>query len=623
VPAGRFPSAGEFAGALAQCSAAAPTSAAQQRLLATPTLRGRRLAGLGLALLTFLAATALLIRDRTANSPRPAAPKMLAVLPFKNLGAPGDQYFADGLTEEITSRLGSVASLGVISRTSADRYRSTTRPLREIGRELGVGYILEGSVRWERRPDGTSRVRVTPQLIQVAEDRHLWADRYEGDLRDVFQVQSGIAEQVTNALGVALAATERQALAVQPTANLSAYDAYLRGNALYPSDWRIGMDQLVAGLQRAAEQYREAIRLDSTFALAYAKLGRTTVDLYSLSITDSSTAAHAKGAIDRALALAPGLSEAHVARGRYHLEIDRDSTGALRELATALASRPNDAELLMEVAPVEWLARGPNSQAIPRAERAVQLDPRTPARLLGLADLYRLAQRFDDAERLYDRMITLEPQSPSPYVGKAAIHLLRDGDPASARAIIRQAAQQVDSTSLITAAATRLSTWFALGILDESYQQALLKLPPEAFGRDTAWYGLAKGYTYRARGDSVRSRAYYDTAFANATAGLQKTPSEPWFHIVRAWVLASRGRKTEAYTTMAQALASTGLQHWVKRGEPQARLAVFAGDSNRALEVLERGNWGPDLTIPWLKADPFWDPLRRNPRFERLLERRK
>ncbi len=620
VPAARFPSAGEFAHALAQATATAPTSDAPLLEVARPKLAGHRLAGLGLALLVLVAGTVLLARARDAKPPTPAGPTMRAVLPFKNLGAPAEQYFADGLTEEITSRLAAVGSLGVISRTSADRYRNTTRPLKEIGRELGVGYILEGSVRWERRPDGTSRVRVTPQLIQVAYDRHLWTERYDADLREVFQVQSGIAEQVTNALGVALAAPERQVLAARPTANLSAYDAYLRGNALYPSDPSAGPDQLVTGFQRAAEQYREAVRLDSTFALAYAKLGTTTLDLYSFVATDSSTAATAKGAIDRALALAPELSDAHLARGWYHLQIDRDTTRALRELEIALANRPNDAELLMELALMEGLARGPSSQAIPRAERAVQLDPHTPARLLGLARLYRDVQRFDDSERLYDRVIALEPKSPGPYSLKALIHLLRDGDTASSRAIIREAAQHVDSLRLITAVGTRLATWHALGMLEESYQQALLKLSPGAFGGDAAWYGLVKGYTYRARGG--RFWAYYDTAFDAATAKLRAAPNDMFYRSITAWVLAGRGRRAEAFAAMAKARTSTGLQYWQNFGEIEAPLAVIAGDFERALDVLERGNWGPQLTIPWLKADPFWDPLRRNPRFQRLLERK-
>ena len=155
--------------------------------------------------------------------------KMLAVLPFKNMGAPGDQYFADGLTEEITSRLAGVSDLGVVSRTSTDPYKGTNKSIRQIGQELGVGYILEGSVRWEKSPGGGSRVRVTPQLIRVADDRHLWTDRYDAELADVFQVQSSIAERVTSAMNLALDPSEKRTINERPTENTEAYDFYLRG----------------------------------------------------------------------------------------------------------------------------------------------------------------------------------------------------------------------------------------------------------------------------------------------------------------------------------------------------------------------------------------------------------
>jgi Tetratricopeptide repeat len=209
---------------------------------------------------------------------------------------------------------------------------------------------------------------------------------------------------------------------------------------------------------------------------------------------DSSTAAVARAAIDRALLLAPGLSDAHFARGLYHLWIDRDTTRALGNLETALRQRPNDADVLMELAQTEWNTRGPRSQAIMYAERAVQLDPRTQFRLLLLAYLYRELQRFDEAERAYDRAIALRPENPGPYTQKAVIYLLRDGDIAGARRFIRRAAQHVDTMELISAAATSLLPHHGLGMLDEGYQQTVLTLPVSAFGGDTASTASSKGW---------------------------------------------------------------------------------------------------------------------------------
>src|SRR3712207_4969988 len=177
------------------------------------------------------------------------------VLPFKNLGPPADEYFADGLTEEITSRLAGLSDLGVVSRTSADQYKGTEKSLKEIGRELGAGYVLEGSVRWERADSGPGRVRVTPQLIRVADDRHLWAHNYDAELTEVLGVQAAIAEQVTSALDLALRAPERAALEQRGTANSEAYDYYLRGN-----DYS-GRSQSREDIGTALEFYQRAVAL--------------------------------------------------------------------------------------------------------------------------------------------------------------------------------------------------------------------------------------------------------------------------------------------------------------------------------------------------------------------------
>lgn len=256
-----------------------------------------------------------------------------------------------------------------------------------------------------------------------------------------------------------------------------------------------------------------------------------------------------------------------------------------------------------------------------RARTSSQLANRSSDRFAIIAFLYREEQRFGDAERLNDRVIALDSNDPGPYVRKALDYLRRDGDTAGARAIVRSAAQHIDSMALITAAVTNydLATWDALGMLDEPYQRALLTLRPEAFGGDTAWFGLAIGYTYRARGDSIRFHAYYDTAFATASAKVQERPNDYRSLGVTSWVLAGRGQRSQAYAAMDRARASRGVQspRW---GEIQARLSVFAGDYDRALGALEQRHWGPGLTIPWLCADPFWDPLRSDPRFQRLVQ---
>src|SRR4029078_6423235 len=203
---------------------------ADGKIAAVPPRRKAAPAWLAFVLGLLVTATmGMLIWQRSRRPAEPAGTKMLAVLPFKNMGAAVDQYFADGLTEEITSRLAGVSDLGVVSRTSTDPYKGSTKSIRQMGQELWVGYILAASVRGEKSADGSSKVRVTPQLIRVADDRHLWANRYDAELADVFQVQSSIAEQVTSAMNLALDPSEKQAIHERPTGDTKAYDFYLRG----------------------------------------------------------------------------------------------------------------------------------------------------------------------------------------------------------------------------------------------------------------------------------------------------------------------------------------------------------------------------------------------------------
>lgn len=209
-----------------------------------------------------------------AGAERPDARKLLVVLPFVNLGAPADEYFAEGITEEITARLATVPGLGVIARTTAIQYKDTEKTVAEIGTDLGVDYVLEGTVRWEAVPDGPSRVRVTPQLIKAADATHVWAEIYEEPIASVFQVQSEIAEKVVGALGLTLVEPDRLALQSEPTGNLEAYSYYLLGNDILRSSTS------QAGSQQALEMFERAIELDPGFDLARKKIAEAHANVY-------------------------------------------------------------------------------------------------------------------------------------------------------------------------------------------------------------------------------------------------------------------------------------------------------------------------------------------------------
>ena len=263
---------------------------------------------------------------------------MLAVLLLENQGAAADEYFADGLSEAITTRLGSVRHLGVIAWQSARQCKGTSKTPQQIGRELGAQYLLEGTVRWEKSDRGPSKVRVSPTLIRVSDGTQLWASQYDTVLAGVFAVQADLATSVVSALDLALGDAERQVLEARPTANLQAYDAYLRGRAAIDKDW----DR--ADLKTALQMFERAIKLDSSFAVAWAWSSVLHVLFYSNYVDRSSDQlAIGEAEAEHALRLAPNLPEAHGALGLYFFAGLRDWDRSLLEFTFARRARPSDA----------------------------------------------------------------------------------------------------------------------------------------------------------------------------------------------------------------------------------------------------------------------------------------
>ena len=281
--------------------------------------------------------------------------KMLVVLPFENLGSAQDDYFADGLTEAISTRLGSVQRLGIIGRQSAIQYKHTTKNPRQVGQELGVQYILSGTVRWDRSGSGPGRVRVSPQLIAVSDQRQIWAEQYDTTLASVFEVESSLAKRVAEALDLALAPPEQRSLEAPPTRNLDAYDAYLRGKEAIDRGTDAG------DFADAVRMYERAVALDPSFAAAFAELSVAHGFIYWLYIDRSAARlARAKEAADRAQRLAPDLPETHLALANYYYRSALDYDRALGELDALERTRPGDPD---------WRGGGALSSGVRRAGR--------------------------------------------------------------------------------------------------------------------------------------------------------------------------------------------------------------------------------------------------------------
>ncbi len=550
-----------------------------------------------------------------AEDAGPPVRKTLAVLPFKNLGPPEDAYFTDGITEELTSRLSGLAGLGVISRTSADRYRDSPKPLQEIARELKAEYVLEGSVRWERGANGRGRVRVTPQLIRVRDDSHLWAERYDAEMSDVFAVQSQIAEHVAGALAIALGGDERRRLDARPTENLAAYDAYMRGERL-----RIREGGNAASLLRAADVLGEATAADPRFALAFAKLAMAHGLIYESFIDRTpERLARAREAADSALRLDPSLPDAHIALGDY-FEHAGDLARAGAQYAIAERDRPNDSEVLGRTAGILG-RRGKWPEALARLRRAAELDPHSVDANLSAAVAAALMRDYKRALSNVERAIAADSDAIRPRIMKAVFQMTLGGD----RARARESARGIVRSFGVDRAAGADGFDFLLSVLDTTDRAALASAPPSAFGGRNIVYlywrvGLFQNW------HPERASAYADSLRDAARDLIREQPDNYRIHAALGWMHAIQGRPADAAREARRAVElaprSRDALTWMDAAQSASATLVLAGQHDAAIDLLEELLDEPSLfAIPFLRTDPMWAPLRGHPRFERLLAR--
>ncbi len=630
VPADRFATVAQLAASL-QSSAArledmtslsqAPVRGENFRSSAIKSWARRRIplvvGALGLGLLIGLGVLFASRRSASSGAERqPGGPKRVAVLPFENLGGPDAEYFADGMTEAIRGKLTTLPDLQVTARASSNQYKKSSELPKQIGRELGVQYLLTGTVRWAKRPDGTSRVQVTPQLIQVSDGAAHWQQPFDAAMNDVFQVQGEIAERVAQTLGVALGSQAREQLEEKATQNLAAYDAYLQGEAS-----GVLSDADPTTMRRAIRHYERAVALDSTFAPAWARLAQAQGLLYA-SFPGANVEASTRNAAERAVALAPKRPEGRLALGIYYATIARDPRRAAEQLAMGLRIAPNEPELLTSNAQIDW-ALGRWDEALKYLRRAATLDPRSVNTSQKLGQGLLWMRRYPEAHTALEHALALAPDNVNTLEMRVMVELAQ-GDLGSARAVLRSAPEQVEP---LTLAAFMAVTWDLGWALPESGQRLLLGVSPEAFGDDRIGWALVEAQLYALRGDRRRARAYADTAQSAIGEALLTAPDDGQLHTLRGLALGYLGRKDEAVREGQRGLELLPISHDAYYGpyiqHQLARIYILVGEPEKALDQLE-----PLLKIPyylssgWLRIDPNFAPLRGNPRFERLVNAR-
>jgi TolB-like protein/class 3 adenylate cyclase/Tfp pilus assembly protein PilF len=552
----------------------------------------------------------LTLPTKQTSQPSSILDKSIAVLPFDNLSDDkSNAYFAEGIQDEILTRLSKIGALKVISRTSTQKYKSAPDNLREVGQQLGVATLLEGSVQ-----KAGNAVHINVQLIKAATDEHLWAESYDRELQNIFGVEGEVASAIAEQLKAKLSGAEQKALADKPTENLAAYDDYLRALAIEAS--RTDENASV----EAAALYDKATQLDPRFAIAWARLAivRSYLYFFGFNLAQNSAAA-IKGAAEKALALQPDLGEGMVAQGVYYYRVLRNFSKARECHERALKLLPNSSLVLEQLALVERRL-GLWTEAEEHFRKATELDPRNIEVLSNLADTFYSLRKFREARATADRILQISPGNEGALVTK--IRAFQD------EGRLTDAAETIDK---LPTNSREVFSWVVRGTqltFERRFEEEinLIRNCGLSSFRDDPRTAVYLGWLQLFANHKEEARA----TFARAIGLLKPTPDAVVpvdsrdFPSFLALAYAGLGEKDKALAEARSAVADYKDDSLDGPFTEQtlAQIEAYFGDADSAIAALPHQFEVPNgLTPALLRFDPFWDPLRKEPRFQKLCEK--